>query len=151
MRYLLVICLSFLLAACSGSVLQRDNDYPAEIKGVGESVNFPTTAAGSSAANSIGYPTVAAALADLKGKPEADVRDNNGWTIIGIDTPGEHSLWSFTPAGHPAHPAVVKRTVYEENGSVMMKTNALCQAQKSACDQLMAEFAELQRKIQGHM
>ncbi len=32
-----------------------------------------------------------------------------------------------------------------------MKTNALCQAEKNACDELMAQFTELQRQIQQHM
>ena len=99
----------------------------------------------------IGYPTVTAALDDLRSKPDVTIRDNAGWTIIGVDTPQERSIWSFTPPGHPAHPAAVKRTVYEESGVVMMKTNALCQADKKACDELMAEFAELQRRIQQHM
>ncbi len=99
----------------------------------------------------IGYPTVAAALEDLKSKPDVTVRDNAGWIIVGVDTPQERSIWSFTPPGHPAHPAAVKRTVYEESGTVMMKTNALCQAEKKACDELMAQFAELQRQIQQHM
>ena len=101
--------------------------------------------------DSIGYPTVAAALEDLKSKQETTVRESDGWTIIGIETPQERTIWSFTPPGHPAHPAAVKRTIYEEGGTVMMRTNALCQAPKGACDELMAQFAELQRQIQQHM
>jgi hypothetical protein len=99
----------------------------------------------------IGYPTVAAALAELQGMPGATVYENEGWTIIGVDTPQERSIWSFTPPTHPAHPAAVKRTVYEESGMVMMKTDALCEAEKVACDALMAQFAELQRQIQQKM
>ena len=99
----------------------------------------------------IGYPTVAAALEGLKSRPDVTVRDNAGWTIIGVETPQERSIWSFTPPGHPAHPAAVKRTIYEESGAVMMKTSALCQAEKAACDELMAQFAELQRQIQQRM
>ncbi|MFP7723830.1 hypothetical protein [Lysobacter sp. A3-1-A15] len=102
-------------------------------------------------ADGIGYPTVAAALEDLKRRPDVSVRDNAGWTIVGIDTPQERSIWSFTPAGHPAHPAAVKRTIYEESGMVMMKTNALCQAEKAACDDLMAQFADLERELQQRM
>jgi hypothetical protein len=99
-------------------------------------------------AGGIGYPTVAAALEDLKSKPEAAVRDNNGWTIIAFDTPPERFIWSFTPTGHPAHPAAIKRTIYQEAGSVMMRTEALCQARKLACDELMHQFAEMQREVQ---
>lgn len=62
-------------------------------------------------AEGIGFPTVAAALEALRGRPDVSIRDNAGWIIVGVDTPEERSIWSFTPSGHPAHPAAVKRTV----------------------------------------
>ncbi len=40
----------------------------------------------------IGYPTVAAALEDLRSKPDVTVRDNEGWTIIEVDAPQERSI-----------------------------------------------------------
>lgn len=55
-----------------------------------------------------------------------------------------HSFWSPSPPSR-------RQANCLESGAVMMKTNALCQAEKAACDELMAQFAELQRQIQQHM
>jgi hypothetical protein len=97
--------------------------------------------------NPIGYSTVSEALTALTLNPEAVVRVQDGWTIVEVREEKQQSLWSFTPPDHPAHPAALKRTIYEKDGSVMMQTNALCQASKRECDKLMQEFAELERQI----
>lgn len=101
--------------------------------------------------NPIGYSTVSGALTALTLNPEAVVKVQEGWTIVEVRKSKEQSLWSFTPPGHPAHPAVVKRTVYEKDGSVMMQTNALCEASKRECDKLMRGFAELEQQIRDRM
>jgi hypothetical protein len=102
--------------------------------------------------SSIGYPTVAAALADLKSNPNASVREQEGWTIIRVQEGEKQSaIWSFSPIGYPAYPAAVKRTIYEQDGVVMMKTNALCQASKVECDKLMEQFNELEQRIRDRM
>lgn len=104
-------------------------------------------AAEPSGTDDIGYPTVAAALEDLKNRPGADVRHNDGWTLIGIESEEGRAIWSFTPRDHAAHPAVVKQTVFEEAGSVKVKMQGLCAGPKEACDELMAQFAERQRRL----
>ncbi len=93
----------------------------------------------------IGYPSVAAALEALKARTGVQIRVEQGWTIVNDKAAGE--FWSFTPPGHPAHPAAVKRTVVEKDGNVSMNMNVLCQASKSACDKLVAEFQELNEKV----
>jgi hypothetical protein len=115
-------------------------------------VSSTPIAAASDRQSSIGYASVDAARAALKNDPNAEVREQDGWTIIQTRE-GEKSMsiWSFSPPSHPAYPAVVKRTIYEEDGSVMMKTNALCQASKSECDKLMAQFAEMERQMRERM
>jgi hypothetical protein len=102
--------------------------------------------------SSIGYPSVAAAFQALSSDPRAVIRIESGWTIVRVDE-GEagHALWSFTPEDHPAYPAVVKRTIFERDGAVMMDTKALCQSTKVACDKLMAEFRELDAQVREHM
>jgi hypothetical protein len=102
--------------------------------------------------SSIGYPSVAAALKDLSSDPRASTRQYDGWTIIEVRETGNRSaIWSFTPSNHPAHPAAVKRTVHEENGAVMLRTSALCQATKSECDRLMEQFRELEQRMREHI
>lgn len=93
----------------------------------------------------VGYPSVAAALEALKARSDVRLSVQGGWTIV--DDPRDGSLWSFTPPSHPAHPAVVKRNPAQKDGAMYIQMRALCQADKAACDKLIEEFQELNRKI----
>jgi len=95
-------------------------------------------------APSIGYESVAAALAALKARSDVKMAVHNGWTLA--SDAAERALWSFTPPTHPAYPAAVKRTVVERNGQAFIDVSALCEVSKPACDQLIAEFPELTQK-----
>lgn len=98
---------------------------------------------------SIGYKSVDEALVALKGKEGVEVRIQQGW-IIAQDA-SEGSVWSFAPEEHPAHPAAVKRTVFEEDGSVHIKTGILCQSRKAECDKLAEQFQELNDRVRQEM
>lgn len=98
--------------------------------------------------SSIGYPTVAAALEALRSQSGSTVSLQGGWTIISVTA--EQTLWSFTPANHPAHPAAVKRKIVERDGAVGVHMTALCQAEKAACDRLIEEFQQLNDRIREH-
>ena len=50
--------------------------------------------------------------------------------------------WIFTPAGHPAHPAVVKRTALERNGTGLIDLAALCYGAESDCYRLLDDFRQ---------
>jgi hypothetical protein len=89
--------------------------------------------------SSIGYPTIADAIAALRAKPGVQIRVEQGWTIV----EDGRTLWTFTPDGHPAHPTVVKRTVVEDTKGVWMDMDVLCQAAKKPCDALVREFQQL--------
>jgi hypothetical protein len=95
--------------------------------------------------SSIGYPSVAAALEAMRAKSGVKVSVQGGWTIV--DDRGNSALWSFTPPGHPAHPAVVRRTVTEKDGAIFVQMGGLCEAAKPPCDKLMAEFRELTERM----
>jgi hypothetical protein len=103
----------------------------------------------SSGQSSIGYPSVAAALDALRAKSNVRISVQGGWTIV--DDREDHSIWSFTPSSHPAHPAAVKRTVVEKNGAIYIEMSALCQASKSECDKLIAEFKALNEQMRKSM
>lgn len=89
----------------------------------------------------VGYPTVDAALAALKARGDVSISAQGGWTIV--EDKAARTFWSFAPDGHPAYPAVVKRTVVERDGGVSIDMRALCQAQKSECDKLIDAFKAL--------
>jgi hypothetical protein len=94
--------------------------------------------------NAVGYPSVAAALADLKNKPGIQISVQRGWTIV--EDTQEKTIWSFTPPDHPAKPAVIKRQIVSENAQIKMKMSALCEAEKIHCDALLAQFQALNRQ-----
>jgi hypothetical protein len=97
--------------------------------------------------STIGYPTVAAALADLRKKPDVEVSVQNGWTIAADKS--HFTIWSFAPPGNPAYPAVVRRAAVQTATGVNMNMDVLCEASKSACDQLMLDFQALNQRVQG--
>ncbi|MBT8145189.1 MAG: DUF4019 domain-containing protein [Gammaproteobacteria bacterium] len=97
--------------------------------------------------SSIGFATVEDALQSLRAKEGVNITNSDGWTVVDDSTGDNHVLWSFTPPGHPAHPAAVKRTVHEEDGAIWIDMNALCQAEKAPCDALIEEFTQLNEKI----
>lgn len=96
-------------------------------------------------AGGIGFATVAAALDALKARSDVTVSDRGGWTII--EDRAAKAFWSFTPLGHPAHPAAVKRTIVSRDGNLAIEMGVLCQAAKPACDRLVAEFQQLNEQM----
>jgi hypothetical protein len=106
-------------------------------------VRYPVndTAKGSS----IGYPSVAAALADLHSKADVKFSVQNGWTIA--DDRSHFTLWSFPPEGDPAYPSVVKRTAVQQGKGISMDMKVLCQSTQSACDKLVADFNALNERV----
>src|SRR5690349_22725517 len=93
----------------------------------------------------IGYPSVAAALAALRARSDVIINEQGGWTIVN-DSPNK-TIWSFTPPGHPAHPAAVKRVDVERDSAVYIDMSALCGAEKRACDQLVEDFKALNQQM----
>ena len=102
--------------------------------------------------STIGYPTVDAALDALHKDPHAQFSTRDGWTIVATEENGNHVLWSFTPKGHAAYPAAVKRTVLEEkNGAISLEMKVLCFGTQAACDKLVDQFKELNERIKQSM
>jgi hypothetical protein len=111
-------------------------------------VRYPVTDPRTS--SGIGYPSVAAALADLHSKPEVLFREEDGWIIA--EDRSHYTLWSFATEGDPAYPSAVKRTaVQESGGSVTMNMNILCEAKQDACDRLVANFNELNERARDSL
>jgi hypothetical protein len=96
--------------------------------------------------SSIGYPSVAAALADLHSRADVKFSESNGWTIA--EDKSHFTLWSFAPAGDPAFPSAVKRTAVKGDKGVSMNMNVLCESTQEACDRLVADFEALNRRLQ---
>lgn len=90
----------------------------------------------------IGQSTVAGVLESLRADPSAQFREQRGWTVVASSERGAPVEWFFTPEGHPAHPAVIKRTAIERDGVGMIDLAALCQTDQAPCDQLLDDFRQ---------
>jgi hypothetical protein len=96
----------------------------------------------------IEYASVADALASLSAHDGAGtvVTHSDGWVII--NQVGAQAQWSFTPSGHAAYPAVVRRTIRRSNNAaVSVEVVSLCEAVQESCDKLLKEFEAMNDRI----
>jgi hypothetical protein len=99
----------------------------------------PVCAQSNGAASVIGYPSVSAARIDLEGRSNVGRTVQKGW--IAFSDPATRTIWLFVPMGAPSYPTVVKRSIVQQgNDAAVIQTNMLCEASKSACDDLAAEL-----------
>jgi hypothetical protein len=103
------------------------------------------TSALAQSADAIPYPTVAAALEGLRTKSGVNVRNEAGFTVI--EDARTMAIWTFTAAGHAAHPAVVRRGVVQRGNDIFVDMQVKCEAAKPACDKLTAEFQALTEQM----
>ncbi len=101
----------------------------------------------SSEENSIHYKSVGEALAVLESKPDAALTEHEGWKVFNLKENGLYVLWSFTPASHPAHPSLIKRSIFKKNGQLYIEMDALCESSQLFCDSLMEEFKHINAQI----
>jgi hypothetical protein len=109
---------------------------------VAGAVSAPAAFAADDEPAELGYASVAATLEALRSEPSAQFREQRGWTVVASRERATAVEWFFTPEGHAAHPAVVKRTAIERDGVGMIDLVALCHAEQSACDGLLDDFRQ---------
>ncbi len=100
-----------------------------------------------SPSSTIGYASPEAALAALRAKPGVAIREEQGWIVISDDEGHAHAVWTFTTGAQPAHPAAVKRTIIERDGSIFIEMDVMCGGSKEDCDALVREFQELTERM----
>jgi hypothetical protein len=118
---------------------------PSGISNTGGELLIRYPVAETSNVSSIGYPSVAVALADLHSKPEVRFSIQNGWTIA--EDRSRFTVWSFPPEGDPAYPSAVKRTAVQTSSGVNMDMKILCQSTQAACDKLVADFNAMNERM----
>jgi hypothetical protein len=97
----------------------------------------------------IGFAPPAAALAALQARAGVTFSEYEVWTIA--EDAARNEIWSFTQVRHPAHPAVVRRTVLENNGVISLDMNVMCGATKAACDTMVAQFRQLNKDLRTQL
>lgn len=119
--------LCFLLAAATSSAILAQGRGPGAIE----------------------YKTVPGALASLKAKKGTTVSVRDGYTVI--EDKAADAVWSFVPPGHPAYPAVVRRSAVLKDGKAGVALATLCRSGKRACDQLVADFEQRDPQVAGEV
>jgi len=94
-----------------------------------------------------GYASVAAAREAVMASPGIEIKEENGWTIVVDKSANAMAIWSFSPEGDPRHPSAVRRTVFEQNGTVNIELDVQCESTKPECDALVAEFRQINERI----
>jgi hypothetical protein len=64
-----------------------------------------------------------------------------------VNDAGNGTLWTFTLAGHPAHPSVVCRQPVEDGGKLRMDMGVQCEAAEAECERLVRGFEDLNQKM----
>jgi hypothetical protein len=148
-----VVVAIFVLSACGNSETSAPTPTVIPVSLPSKTPTLPTATPAPSAtsapipeqAGSFDYSSVAEALDDLKTRDDVTIDVSQGWTIVteadGLTT------WSFTPSDHPAHPAVAKRALYQDQGGWHIKMSIRCEAEKAACDQFVRDFEALNEQL----
>ena len=97
--------------------------------------------------NSIDFESVDEALRALEANPKAALTEYEGWKVFNVKENGVYNLWSFTPAIHPAHPSVIKRSILKKNGELFIDMDAICMSTQIFCDALMEDFKAINENI----
>ncbi|WP_307505039.1 hypothetical protein [Variovorax sp. W1I1] len=142
-----LVCLRFVCRLQLGAIF-AGGLFVASISEVRSQPSEPSSTSLERKTSVIGYRSVDEAMRALKDKPGSSVTITKPDSWVIINEPGPLSTqWSFTPAGHYAHPAVVRRALkIADNGAVSIETTALCEAQKVSCDKLIDEFRQLNER-----
>jgi len=92
--------------------------------------------------STVGYNSVAAALAAVRANPKVRIEIVRGWIIA--TNKSTMTIWSFAPKGDPSYPSVVKRVVKPAlGGGSTIDMSVECEASKKACDNLVREFERM--------
>ncbi len=135
------VLIIFVLSACNSTT-----SVPTPISIIATLELSPTL---SKSPGSLEYSSVAEALASLKTRDDVSIEVSQGWTII--TSADGLTIWSFTPPGHPAHPAMAQRIFYQDQGGWFVKMNILCEAEKATCDQFVRDFNALNEQMRQYI
>ena len=66
---------------------------------------------------------------------------------VTVNDTSKGTIWTFTVAGHPAHPSVVCRQPVEEAGKLRFDMGVQCEASEDECERLVRGFEALNDKM----
>ena len=72
---------------------------------------------------------------------------NRDQQFVAFEDRAKSTVWTFTAAGHAAHPSAVCRRMLEQGGQIQLEMKIRCDAPEPACKQLLAEFQALNARM----
>jgi hypothetical protein len=66
---------------------------------------------------------------------------------IALHDKARDTTWTFTVAGHPAHPTAVCRRPVQSGDRVSIEMHVTCSAPEAECEKLVNAFQELNRRL----
>lgn len=68
-------------------------------------------------------------------------------SYVTVNDTAKGTIWTFTVAGHPAHPSVVCRQPVEDSGKLRFDMSVQCEASEEECERLVRGFEALNQKM----
>lgn len=110
----------------------------------------PASAAAAAEAPAAEPASVAEARLLLQADAGSVGTEMDGWWVV--QQPARNAQWSFTPAGHAAHPAVVRRSIVRgADGRRQVVTRLWCEGPAAACQALDQDFARSSDRLQQYL
>jgi hypothetical protein len=66
---------------------------------------------------------------------------------VTINDAAKGTIWTFTVAGHPAHPSAVCRQPVQDGDAIRLEMGVQCNAPEAECEKLVNAFQELNQKM----
>jgi len=66
---------------------------------------------------------------------------------VALHDKARDTTWTFTVAGHPAHPSAVCRRPVQEGDRLRLDMNVSCGAAEAECEKLVNAFQELNQRM----
>jgi hypothetical protein len=89
----------------------------------------------------------AAALFERLSKSEKLPEIHRDKAYVALFDKARETTWTFTVAGHPAHPSAVCRHLVKDGDRLRIDMNIACSAPEAECEKLADAFEELNQQM----
>lgn len=78
-----------------------------------------------------------------------EVYKSNDYIAYGDDAKNATMMYTFTQAGHAAHPTAVCRKIVKEGEAMVVKMHIVCDAKQEPCEKLRNDFNVMTARMQA--
>jgi hypothetical protein len=99
----------------------------------------------------LNYDKPESLLQEMQSDPRYQAVDGTDLYLGFVDRLDQKRTWAITTPANPAHPAVICRTLVQRQEAWVVETRVLCDGPKPACDRMVADFADLDKKMADYI